>query len=540
MRMGSLRSKSESAGKALGEEGSVSSWLARLFVHDGEELRGSFELSSGVYRIGRDTSSAVRILDTRASRHHCEIEASQDGFLLRDLKSKNGTYVNGHAVEEKWLEDGDVVTVGEWTLRFSLQRKGGDLERRSLVELSPDEGMESQVNLTITSAQAERLYETFGASEDQETLDAKRRDILGTLYEAGNAIHTLKSLPDLMETLLELVFEVVPADRGFVMLADEETDELIPQAMRNELGEEGQRITVSSTIANMVYKQNTSVLTQDATRDARFKSGQSVVIHSIRSAMCVPLATPNRVHGIFYVDTKFSSGMYDEDHLRLLTAIGRQAGIAIENAKLYEEQKATFESLMETLAATIDARDPMTAGHSQRVAEYSTGIAKALGLPQEEQESIRYAAYLHDYGKIGVRDAVLRKPGRLTDEEYEEIKQHAAYTASILSKIRFGKKYREIPEVASFHHERVDGTGYPEGLKGEEIPLGAKIIAVADVFDALISERHYKPAMSIEEAYKTLEDAKGKHFDPEIVDAFRRYHSSVASPPPLEKPTEVG
>ena len=161
----------------------MSSWLARLFVHDAEGLRGSFQLSSGVYRIGRDASSEVRILDTRASRHHCEIEASGDGFLLRDLKSKNGTYVNGKAVEEKRLEDGDVVTVGEWSLRFSLQRKQAELDKRSLVELSPDEGAESQVNLTITSAQADRLYDDFGEArdEDLERIDAKRKDILGTL-----------------------------------------------------------------------------------------------------------------------------------------------------------------------------------------------------------------------------------------------------------------------------------------------------------------------------------------------------------------------
>jgi len=479
-------------------------------------------------------------MDSKASRHHCEIEVCHDGFHLRDLKSKNGTLVNGYPVQEKWLQDGDVVGVGEWTFRFSLHRRQSDPEIHLPVELLRETDVESRVNLTITNAQADSLYDAFGQMEDEEAVQEKRKDILATLYEVSNAIQTLRSLPELLENLLELVFKVVVADRGFVMLADDSTGELVPHAMRNELGEEGKRITVSSTIADMVFKENISVLTEDATRDSRFKAGQSVLLHSIRSAMCVPLSTPNKVHGIFYVDTKFSSNVYTEDHLRLLTAIGRQAGIAIENAKLYDEQKRTFESLMETLAATIDARDPMTAGHSERVAEYSTGIARALGLSLSQQETIRYAAYLHDYGKIGVQDAILRKPGKLTDEEYEEIKKHAEYTASILSKIRFAEKYREIPEVACFHHERIDGTGYPRGMRGEEIPLGAKIIAVADVFDALISKRHYKPALSIEEAYKILEESKGRHFDPDIVDAFRRFHAGATFPAMTEKPTEVG
>lgn len=508
--------------------------IARLVVRDGKGPKGTFELTLGTYGIGRDMSNAIKILDTKASRHHCEIEATSKGCVLKDLNSRNGTFVNGAAVTERLMKDGDEIWIGEWSIVFQMaQPKPVRKEReRPPVALETKDGEEnSTVNFTITSEQAQVLYQD--ADQGPETA-IKRKDILASLYEVGGVIHTLQTVDELLDKLLDLVFKVIPADRGFIFLWDAEQNELVPEAVKNEVGGADETITISKTIANKVFTDNTSVLTQDAMKDSRFKAGQSVMLHSIRSAMCVPLASPKEVHGIFYVDTKFSSGVYTEDHLKLLTAIGRQAGIAIENAKLYEEQKQTFESLMETLAATIDARDPMTAGHSQRVAEHSVGIAKVMGLSEQEQEVVRYAAYLHDYGKIGVRDAVLQKPGRLTPEEYEEIKQHAAFTASILSKIRFAKKYQQLPDMASHHHEKMDGSGYPSSLRNGEIPMGARIIAVADVFDALVSKRHYKPTLSVEEAYEELARCKGSHLDPEVVESFKRYHSQLLQISPQE------
>ena len=225
------------------------------------------------------------------------------------------------------------------------------------------------------------------------------------------------------------------------------------------------------------------------------------------------------VIGVFQVQNKrpgrFTS--FDEEILSILSS---QASVAVENAWLYEVIKITFESFIETLAATIDARDPLTAGHSKRVTEYSLAIGNNLNLTPDETETLRYSALLHDYGKIGVSEAILTKKEKLSDEEYEKIKKHVEYTAKILEKIHFSKNFKEIPRIASSHHERIDGSGYSLGLSGSEIPLLSKIIAISDVFDAITSKRHYRRPMEMKDALKIIYEGKGNQFAEKVVEAF--------------------
>jgi HD-GYP domain-containing protein (c-di-GMP phosphodiesterase class II) len=182
------------------------------------------------------------------------------------------------------------------------------------------------------------------------------------------------------------------------------------------------------------------------------------------------------------------------------------------------------ESLMRALAASIDARDGLTAGHSARVAHYSVGIARTLGQDVAAQYAIYYAALLHDYGKIGIDDAVLKKPGRLTPDEFDHIKLHPKFTYDILSKIEFPPELAALPMMAASHHERWDGTGYPWGLKEDATPLAGRIIAVADVYDSLTRKRHYRDPMPLDEVMSYLEEGRASHFDPTCLDAFFAYH----------------
>ena len=204
-------------------------------------------------------------------------------------------------------------------------------------------------------------------------------------------------------------------------------------------------------------------------------------------------------------------------------------GISIHNTRLIESREEQFKSTLEVLAKSIDARDFLTAGHSEKVTEYAVGISKELGLPDDYREMIRVASLLHDYGKIGISDAILKKPGKLTEEEYEEIKTHAEKTRQILLKINFQGIYREVPDIAGAHHEKVDGSGYPLGLKREEIPLGARIIAVADFFEAITAKRHYREPMPLDVALQMLEEKREIHYDGEVIDAFLRHISSIGA-----------
>jgi HD-GYP domain-containing protein (c-di-GMP phosphodiesterase class II) len=208
--------------------------------------------------------------------------------------------------------------------------------------------------------------------------------------------------------------------------------------------------------------------------------------------------------------------------------------IAIDNAMLFSDQERQFHSMLDVLAASIDAKDGLTAGHSTNVALHAVAIGRELGFTVEELDLLRVAAVLHDYGKIGVSDSVLKNDGLLDDDEFAHMKSHASLTEDILTRIHFTRKYRDVPLIAASHHERLDGSGYPRGLTAREIPFMAKILTVADVFEALTADRHYRKKMSTEDALAILDAAAGKRFDSHVIAALRRY---LGVPEPLAAKT---
>jgi HD-GYP domain-containing protein (c-di-GMP phosphodiesterase class II) len=241
------------------------------------------------------------------------------------------------------------------------------------------------------------------------------------------------------------------------------------------------------------------------------------------SFICCPIVCDGESIGVLAVDNIKSKKILVQSDMSLLMGIASVIGISIRNAELMEARERQYRSILQVLATSIDARDPLTSGHSEKVTEYSLGICDEMGLDRDYCEMIRVAALLHDYGKIGVPDAILKKPGRLTKEEYEIVKTHAEKTRKILEEVNFEGILSQVPKIAGAHHEKLDGSGYPDGLRGDEIPLGAKIIAVADFFEAITAKRHYRGPMPIEEALGLLNKEAEKHFDPEIVAAFIQF-----------------
>ena len=248
-----------------------------------------------------------------------------------------------------------------------------------------------------------------------------------------------------------------------------------------------------------------------------------------KSFICVPIISSNDTLGVLAVDNLITKRPLLQSDLDLLMNIAPEIGMAIQNARSIIEKERQFDSILQALASSIDARDPLTAGHSERVTRFAVGIAREMKLPYETVEMIRVAALLHDYGKIGIADSILKKPGKLTDSEYAEIKTHATKTKQILDKIEFQGIYKEVPKIALSHHEKFNGTGYPAGLSREAIPLGARILAVADVFEAVTAKRHYRNPMPLPEAFELLQRDKGKHFDPVVLEAFLRYYEKEGS-----------
>jgi HD-GYP domain-containing protein (c-di-GMP phosphodiesterase class II) len=232
--------------------------------------------------------------------------------------------------------------------------------------------------------------------------------------------------------------------------------------------------------------------------------------------MAVPLRVQNRLIGFIAVASFTPSKRFDEGQRKLLSIIGSRAAAAIENARLYEDLQATFQQTIEGLAKAIDKMDRYTAGHSDRVATYAVFLARKLGLSETEIEIVRQSALMHDIGKIGCV-LNLNKPGKLTNDEYEVFKKHPVYGRDILDPIKF--LHPLIPGVY-LHHERWDGRGYPLRMKGADIPLMARIISVADTYDAMTSDRSYRRALPHEVSIAEIERCAGTQFDPDLAVTF--------------------
>jgi HD-GYP domain-containing protein (c-di-GMP phosphodiesterase class II) len=357
--------------------------------------------------------------------------------------------------------------------------------------------------------------------------------------EIGQTISRQTHIEDILASVIQISQKRLDYDRGLILLADAEKTRL---EFRAGFGySENQRDLLEKTSFHLdrpeskgafvvSFRAQKPLLINDINEIKGELSSRSIAFArhlGTKSFICSPIIADREALGILAVDNLKSKKPLVESDLSLLMGIASVLGISIRNAELLEARERQFRSILLTLAASIDARDPLTAGHSEKVTKYAVSICQEMGFSKEYQEMIQVAALLHDYGKIGVPDAILKKPGRLTDEEYEIVKLHAEKTQKILQQINFEGVFSQVPEIAGCHHEKIDGSGYPNGLKGDEIPLGAKIIAVADFFEAITARRHYRGPIPVQKAIAMLEKERGVHFDESIVDAFFRYHFST-------------
>ncbi|MDQ3707497.1 MAG: HD domain-containing protein [Chloroflexota bacterium] len=242
-------------------------------------------------------------------------------------------------------------------------------------------------------------------------------------------------------------------------------------------------------------------------------------LETVRSFLGVPLWTRSYFIGVLCLGGKKTGERFTQDDMSLLSTLGSQAALAIYNAQLYEAREQALLDTITALAHAIEAKDTYTINHCENITDRAVALAQALALPRQEVENIRLGSILHDVGKIGIPDAILNKPSKLTDEEYETIKQHAQIGARIVQSV--GALQGVVP-IVRHHQERYDGQGYPDGLVGEEIPIGARIIAIVDAYGAMTEDRVYRKALGHEKAINELRRNAGTQFDPRVVNAFIR------------------
>jgi putative nucleotidyltransferase with HDIG domain len=479
-----------------------------LVVLCGRSAGQSYVVEQGKSLIaGRGETSEIPLAEVGVSRRHFSLEIKGSFFVLTDLGSSNGTFVNEKPVKKYVLKNGDRIRAGAIEMQFHLTSVGDEVE----APLPPGRLDETKITKRI---EEDHIGKDLRLEAEA---DSKRsQEMLRTLYKVGNIINAESDREMIFETIIDCVLDVFEANRGFLLLYDAEKDRFERVAVRTGEGREAE-LNPSRTILTESVQKGMSILSTDTLKDSRFKAGESIVLHNIRSAMCVPLESKRRILGALYVDNLSVKGAFTEFDLEVLSAIGKQAGIAIEKLQLQEENAKLFFSTIRTLVATIEAKDHYTAGHTERVASYALQIARELDFSNEDLEDLKLGGLLHDVGKIGIPEKILKKPGKLTAEEFGVMKGHPAIGAKIAGNI---ENIDRVREIVLHHHEKWDGTGYPGGLKGERIPLGARVLAAADAYDAMTSHRTYRRDFSPEEVVTEFKRVSGFQFDPQVVEAF--------------------
>ncbi|MCF8093327.1 MAG: response regulator [Desulfotignum sp.] len=377
-----------------------------------------------------------------------------------------------------------------------------------------------------------RIIDEHNMEQENKRLLIQQAELnaqLSAIISVASDLASELDFNSLFPLIIRKITEMMGAERTSLYILDQDKNELWTKVAE---GVDTIRLPVGQGISGRVAQSGELLNIEDAWKLPYFNPEFDKKNNfRTRSVLCLPIKNHDGEKlGVLQVINKKNKQRFDTKDEIFCKGLAAQVGIALENALLHDEIKLAFKKSIQTLAATVDAKHPLTAGHSRRVTQYSQFIAKKMGLTRKELDNLYYAALLHDIGKIGICDAILLKNGPFTPEDRAVMNTHPLKTKDLLDNFYFPRVLRHVPQIAACHHEKMDGTGYPYGLRGDQIPLGSKIIAVADVFDALTSPRDYPKyafgkildcnIMPFSKVLAILKTDAGTHFDPHIIDTF--------------------
>ena len=379
------------------------------------------------------------------------------------------------------------------------------------------------------------LNKVYALKLDKPSSEAEERDLslkntwnkfdelltsLLTIHEIGIVNAGSIKKEEFFQTVVDSACDLIHSPRGSMMVFDEAAKELKIVASKNISREviESTRIKPGQGIAGRAFETGETIFVTDPEHNTQYKD----FIGSEEQKdpfIALPLKVKDKPFGVLNLHLSRKKESFTDYDLKFLTLLAGESAITLENIKLYESIENFYLEMVQTLARVIDAKDAYTGDHAGRARQKARALAEELHMPDQMIKYVEYAALLHDIGKIGIDGGILSKPGRLTEDEYNEIKKHPAIGYQILSPIHF---LGPVAQMVLYHQEWYNGMGYPEGLKGEEIPLGARIVATIDAWDAMRSDRPYRKALSREIGISELSKGAGKQFDPVVVSAFLR------------------
>lgn len=473
-------------------------------------------------RVGRLETLEISVDDSSVSRQHAEVFAADRGWRVRDLRSTNGTFLNGSRLAN-----------ADWPLRLHDIIKCGNV---TLVveELKDDAGLEGGDNpdqLVVEATASCSWDDALQALAFDRNRCPRPGEQLLALLRAGHHLGHLDDQEELLHSILNDAVSTLDAQRGAIVLADGTKGELRLRALASGRGEVPSRPSYSQSLAQRSFNTSESILCHRVNEDPELAMAQSIADGAMASVLCVLLRTPRRRLGVLHLDRGPFQAPFTQDDLHLADALAANVSAGIESAYLLRKREDLFLSIISVLAQAIELKDDYTGGHTNRVSRYAEMLAHQLNVSSTDLRWIRLGTPLHDIGKIGIDDAILKKPGPLTPAEFKIMQSHTVKGATILGSI---PELGPVIPIVRSHHERWDGKGYPDGLSGEAIPLLARVVAVADTFDAMTSDRPYRKGMAPDVAFAEIEKQSGKQFDPACAKAFLAIREDVE--PVMEQP----
>ncbi|HYV05462.1 MAG TPA: HD domain-containing phosphohydrolase [Blastocatellia bacterium] len=358
---------------------------------------------------------------------------------------------------------------------------------------------------------------------------------LGALTDLSAQISSTQNFEEVTRASLHTLLGTLAIPRGAIARFTERPRQLKVVAAKGLGGAVGEKITLDrDEVERLASRMRPIALAETRNGLAHFVARNGDAFERLRVRIFVPMIARGELMGLIFLSDKFTREPYSEEDTDIIAAISQHIAIAFynhrllsslkrkaeENRRLYREMRHIYRDTVRAFGAAIDLKDAYTSGHSDRVAKYAEAIAREMGLTGQSLEYVGVAGYLHDIGKITVDRAIINNPRPLTDREFGELNKHATTGYEILANIRH--PWDEIAYMTKCHHEKFDGTGYPGGLRGDEIPLGSKIVTLADAFDAMMTDRPYRSRLPLERALSEMRRYTGKQFAPEVVAGFCR------------------